>query len=82
MEILIRVISKILSVIALFVKKFTIDLYLAVKFACLEYDSQLQKTRTPTQRFIIWFFIVATGVVLILFVLNVIATLFLRAINF
>ncbi len=51
-----------------FFKRFVIDLYHALYYRAVEYDSELQQTKTFTQRFAIWAVIitVATGIILLL----------------
>jgi lipopolysaccharide/colanic/teichoic acid biosynthesis glycosyltransferase len=52
---------------------FFIKLIQATKFAVLEYDSQLQMTKSPRQRLLIWltvFLLVIVGIIFLIFVLN------------
>ncbi len=52
-------------------KYFFFRLYTAVKFAIIDYDSKLQMTKTPKQRFMIWSVIGAITLVVLYFILSI-----------
>ncbi len=53
-----------------FIKTFAIDLYHALYYRALEYDSELQQTKSPGQRFAIWFAIATVSIVVVLLLLH------------
>ena len=63
-----------LAVIGRFIKR----LFLAVKFACLDYDASLKRTKTPTQRLVIWTVVLVCVVVLVIFLLSILGDIFGR----
>lgn len=51
-----------------FLQRFTADLYHAILFSAQEFDDDLQMTKTPKQRLIIWS-VIAIGVCVICYAL-------------
>ena len=47
-------IGKIFIAIWKFIKFFVIELYTAIRFAIINYDSKLQMTKTKKQRIVFW----------------------------
>ena len=49
-----EIIGSIFIVIGQFIKTFTVELFQAIYFRALEFDSEMQLTKTPVQRIAIW----------------------------
>lgn len=64
-----------------FLKNLTLDLYHAIYFRALEYDSELQQTKTSMQRVGIWSVIVVVTMLIIILLLNL-TYYFLNNLNF
>lgn len=58
-----EIIGSIFIVIGQFIKTFTIELFQAIYFRALEFDSELQLTKTAGQRIAIW-----SGIALVVFI--------------
>jgi len=54
------------------------QLYTAVKFEIINYDSKLQNTKTPKQRFFIWVIIALVTLVMLYFLLSFTGRLFVK----
>ena len=66
----------IFQVIFSFIKNFTRDLFNAIYFKALEYDSILQQTKTQGQRIAIWSVIGVVTLGIILLLLNLLFRFF------
>lgn len=53
-----------------FIKQFSIDLYRALYYEAMEFDSKLQETKTTTQRILIWTGIGIAFIAIILLLLH------------
>ena len=59
-------------------KYFFWQLYTAIKFEIINYDSKLQNTKTPKQRFFIWVTIALITLIVLYFVLSISGRLFIQ----
>jgi len=65
-----EIISSVFLFFIRFFVSFAIDLYHALYFKALEYDNELQQTKTFGQRLTIWAAIITAATIIILLLLN------------
>lgn len=70
MQRVIEIISGVFNFFIQFLKRFAIDLYHALYYKAMEFDSELQQTKTFSQRLGIWAAIATVTVLLILLALH------------
>ena len=72
-----EIVASVFNAVGGFIKNFSIDLFRAVYFKALEYDQNLQDTKTLTQRLTIW----GSIAVVVIIILLIISHFFFQFIN-